>query len=138
MGEVTGAPRAVPWAPPPALDRWTEGMTDDQSDLRLTTARAGSEVLVEVEGELDLSTTETFRAHLQVAIDAGSGDVALDLSAVSFCDSTALHALVDARRRLVERGRRLRVVRPSRPVDRLLWLSGLAEALYLPASVPGH
>ena len=113
-------------------------MTDDQSDLRLTTARAGSEVLVEVAGELDLSTTEAFRAHLQGAIDAGTGDVALDLSAVSFCDSTALHALVDVRRRLVERGRRLRVVRPSRPVDRLLWLSGLAEALYVPASVAGH
>ena len=42
------------------------------------------------------------------------------------------------RYRVVERGRRLRVVRPSRPVDRLLWLSGLAEALYVPASVAGH
>jgi len=113
-------------------------MTDDQSDLRLTTARASSEVLVEVDGELDMSTTEAFRTHLRDAIDAGTGDVALDLSAVPFCDSTALDALIDARRNLLERGRRLRVVKPSRAVNRLLWVSGLAELLYVPASVPGH
>ena len=113
-------------------------MTDEPSDLRLTTARAGTEVLVHVHGELDLHTTDAFRAHLEDAIDAGAGDVALDLSAVSFCDSTALHALIAARQRLADEGRRLRVVKPSRPVDRLLWLSGLAELLYIPASVPGR
>jgi anti-anti-sigma factor len=110
-------------------------MNDEQSDLRLTSARAGSELLVAVAGELDLRTGETFRAHLDGAIVASPGDVALDLSAVTFCDSTALQSLIDAHDRLAAQGRRLRVVKPSRSVDRLLWLSGLAEALYVPAAL---
>lgn len=110
-------------------------MTDETSDLRISTAAAGTEVRLEVTGELDLSSCGAFLAHLDRLIQDGTGDVALDLSAVSFCDSTALQVLLDARQRLLTQGRRLRVVKPSRPVDRVLWLSGLAEIFYLPAAL---
>ena len=110
-------------------------MTDETSHLHVAIAKSGTEVLVEVGGAMDLSTTDALRAHLDGLIDTRTEDVALDLSAVSFCDSTALHALLDTRERLNGLGRRLRVVRPSRAVDRVLWLSGLAEMFYIPAPV---
>lgn len=135
MGEVNVPRRPVAWGVPSGpIDHLDGSMTDETSELQLSIADTGAEVRVEVGGELDLRTCDVFLTQLDDLIEIGTGDVALDLSAVSFCDSTALQALIETRRRLLVMGRRLRVVQPSRPVDRVLWLSGLAEVFYLPAA----
>ena len=71
-----------------------------------------------VTGEVDMSTAETmFRA----ATPSGVRSAALDLTAVTFFDSAALHALI----RLNERyPGSLRVI-PSEQVTRVLDISGL-------------
>ena len=51
----------------------------------------------------------------------------IDLSEVTFCDSSGLSALVDAHRSCQERGAALIVHRPSARVRNTLELSGLAE-----------
>jgi anti-anti-sigma factor len=60
---------------------------------------------------------------LDGAFVVGVGDVAVDLSETTFCDSTCLYVLLAAHGRLDDVGRRLRLVDPAPRVVRLLELS---------------
>ena len=80
---------------------------------------------VRVYGELDLASAEPFREELSAAIGGASGATFLvDLSGVTFMDSSGLRALLNA----LEVGNGVRViVQSSRQVFKLLHLSGLAD-----------
>ena len=96
------------------------GVSIEQDDAR---------VEVRVSGEIDLAAAPYLRQLLDAVIDAGTGDVDVDLSSVTFLDSSGLAALLAARQRLLETPRRFRVLHPSRPAYRVLELSGLLEVL---------
>jgi anti-sigma B factor antagonist len=83
---------------------------------------------LDVAGELDLAASSSLRAALAELADGGH-DVTLDLSAVTFIDSTALSVLVDAHTKLAAAGGRLMVTDPSLVVVRVLHLAGLFTLL---------
>ena len=83
---------------------------------------------LEVAGELDLAASSTLRAALADLAD-GDGDVTVDLSAVTFIDSTALSVLVHAHTESAAAGGRLIVTNPSPVVVRILHLAGLFTLL---------
>jgi anti-sigma B factor antagonist len=56
-------------------------------------------------------------------------DVSLDLSGVSFMDSSGIRVLVDAHNRADAVGRRLVIEWPSSAVQRVLEISGLVDHL---------
>jgi len=92
----------------------------------------GDDGSVVVGGELDAYTAPA----LDKALDEFGDDtpaVVLDLSAVTFIDSSALQVLVTHHQRLVGVEGRLELRRPSDVVVRLLDVSGLA-ALFASAS----
>jgi anti-sigma B factor antagonist len=66
-------------------------------------------------GELDLQASRSLRERLSEEVGAGvaAPDVILDLSAVSFIDSSALGVIVQADQRLGRQGRALAVVAPK-------------------------
>jgi anti-sigma B factor antagonist len=68
-----------------------------------------------ITGELDLQASRTLGQRLNEEVGAGvtSPDVILDLSAVSFIDSSALGVIVQADQRLGRQGRGLAVVAPE-------------------------
>jgi anti-anti-sigma factor len=76
-------------------------------------------------GELDVGTVGPFADHLALLVDASTGDVDVDMALVSFCDAATLRVLVTVHQQLRERDRRLRVINASRPVMRLMQLTGL-------------
>src|SRR5690242_5632449 len=79
-----------------------------------------------VRGEIDLATAGRFREAVETAL-ASSGNLIVDLSDVTFMDSTGLRALLQARER-TEVGRRLTVeVADGGAVDRLLKLAGVKD-----------
>ena len=59
--------------------------------------------VIALSGEIDMATAEAMVAALEPSVRAG-GPLTLDVSEVTFMDSTALHALVTASRALGERG----------------------------------
>jgi anti-sigma B factor antagonist len=89
---------------------------------------------LEVAGELDLASSPALRAALADLAD-GVGDVTVDLSAVTFIDSTALSILVHAHVESSAVGGRLIVTNPSPVVVRILHLAGLFTLLDIQGSV---
>ncbi|MGK5738969.1 STAS domain-containing protein [Micromonospora sp. URMC 103] len=86
----------------------------------------GEHLRVVVAGEVDMATADTM---FQTALREPAARVTLDLRAVTFFDSAAIHALV----RLAQRIPDALTVLPSRQVRRVLDISGLGEQPWLRA-----
>jgi anti-sigma B factor antagonist len=67
-----------------------------------TEVRSGNPVLL-LSGEIDRASAEGVSSSLRPLIEAG-GPVIIDLSRVTFMDSTGLHVLLEAAKVLGERG----------------------------------
>jgi anti-sigma B factor antagonist len=85
----------------------------------------GDAVSLGLVGELDLSAVESFRSCVEGAVDRSGGAVVVDLTALTFIDSTGISALLEMRRRLDAEGRALRVENVSSPAARVFELTGL-------------
>jgi len=105
-------------------------MSDLFEALLLFITNTGSESRLDVGGELDVATVGSFGDHLALLVDAGTGDVDVDMALVTFCDAAMLRVLLAAHEQLSVHGRRLRVVNASRPVRRLLQLTDLDTMLW--------
>jgi anti-anti-sigma factor len=78
----------------------------------------GTTRVVVVRGEIDLSSVDKVRRPLDRALTELPETVVLDLSAVTFCDSSGARLVVGAHRRAKEQGCHLVVVRPEGPAWR--------------------
>jgi anti-sigma B factor antagonist len=87
-------------------------------------------VVIWVTGDLDADTGRAVRARLAQARRHASSDVILDLTSVTFIDSTALTSLVNGAKEMNEFGR-LRVISPPARVARMLEEAGMASVFEL-------
>src|SRR5918999_5498285 len=87
--------------------------------------------LVVATGELDMSATPRLSTVLAMACASPGGRLVLDLSEVSFVDSTALGTILKAAAQLDEAGTNLAVVAPEGPVRRLLEMTNLTQRFRL-------
>ena len=96
---------------------------DDVGALSVTASPGRARVVLR--GEVDLPVAVAFRARLRELLVAGHTEVVVDLSRVTFMDSSALGVLVSAQRQTrIFRGS-LALESPSAPVTRLLSLTSL-------------
>lgn len=82
-------------------------------------------------GELDLATVEILEAAVDTALNEGFNRVVIDLTAVSFMDSTGMRALLVTSQRLAEENGTLGVVLSGGPVARALGVTGVDRLLKL-------
>ena len=82
--------------------------------------------VVLVSGEVDIQTSPMLEEHLRAVLDQGHRALAVDLSDVSFLDSTGLSVLVAALQRCRSAGGGLRLISPQPNVRRVLDITGLA------------
>jgi len=85
--------------------------------------------LVSVSGELDLHTGGCLQARIEEADTVGPGTVLVDLSEISFIDSSALEVLVRESKRLEGRGHSLVLVTNDPRTRRILEVTGLDRVL---------
>ena len=95
-------------------------------ELNVSSEESGGWLIVSPSGEIDIATADELDDAL-----AQNRDTVLDLSEVSFMDSTGLRTLVSVHNRLGEAGARFRIVVPSGPVRRIIEITGLSGALDL-------
>ena len=84
---------------------------------------------VSLSGTLDVSTVHDVRVAVHAALDAGAGDLFVDLGDVEMLDATGLGMLVGAHRRAGRSGRRLVLRNLSPQLVRLLRVSRLNRIL---------
>jgi anti-anti-sigma factor len=103
----------------------------DQSpgQVRFEVVQAGPEEPVRLVGELDLSTVPEF--YERISELANGGRLVLDLSGITFLDSSGLRALLQLSQQSKEDGFELALIRPSEVVERLLDLTGAGPQLPL-------
>ncbi|MDP9385978.1 MAG: STAS domain-containing protein [Actinomycetota bacterium] len=89
-------------------------------------AAAGCTVVAK--GEIDLCTSPAIESELERHHHDGRA-LEVDLSGVTFIDSTGLSVLLRTRDRLAGQGRALRVVAPDGPALRAIELTGLQRTL---------
>jgi anti-sigma B factor antagonist len=82
-------------------------------------------------GELDLSTIDRLEQELARVEGEGPGVVALDLSRLTFLDSSGLRVIVSADQRARREKRRFVVVRGPETVQRVFSITRLDEQLEL-------
>jgi anti-anti-sigma factor len=99
--------------------------------LSITIAALDDRVAVALAGEMDLANVDQFRDALTATWRTPNRDVAIDLSALTFIDSSGLRALVEFHRQAAEERRDYKLVGAAGSVRRTLEISGLDQVLVL-------
>jgi anti-anti-sigma factor len=93
----------------------------------VTTTSQDSAPVLAVSGDLDISGVDEFLAHADRLLAGASDTIEVDLSGVTFIDSSGLGALVRLHKTAGDVGSELRLTNVPRPVTRILELTGLTD-----------
>ncbi|MEA5060530.1 MAG: STAS domain-containing protein [Candidatus Pelethousia sp.] len=93
--------------------------------MQITTKRAGSTLHVALSGELDHHSAAQIRQELDIALTEDVRELVLDLSAVSFMDSSGIGVILGRYRAMQERGGNLRINGMSTYAARILKMAGI-------------
>ena len=100
------------------------------------TMRAIDELsVVDVAGEVDVFSAPELAEQLSQLFDAGRQTVVVDLTSVTFLDSTGLGTLVAARNRAEEAGGQLPIIGSAERVLKLFRITGLDEVFEIYPSI---
>ena len=87
--------------------------------------------VLEVRGEVDVSTAPELRERLLALSEQGRTVAVVDLSDVSFVDSTALGVLVSGVKRLRSAGGDLRLVVTQPRISKVFEITGLTDVFHI-------
>jgi anti-sigma B factor antagonist len=96
-------------------------------DVSVHTVVHGDVVVVQVAGEIDVYTAASLREKLADLIDADHTDVVVDLTGVTFMDSTGLGVLVGALKKVRGFGGRLQLVIDQEKVIKVFRITALTQ-----------
>ena len=103
-------------------------MPVEELELRVGAEGAeGTDVVVHLIGELDLSTAGRLRSALHCLYESGTTSLVLDLGQLGFVDSTGLSEFVAALKHCRERGGDVVLRSPTPAATRVLNISGLDQ-----------
>jgi anti-anti-sigma factor len=97
--------------------------------LEVKTEDRNGLVHVALVGELDLSTVTKVQDELRRVEATAPATMVVDLSQLTFLDSTGLRCIVTADERARDEGRRVVIVRGPDPVQRVFTITRLEERL---------
>ena len=110
----------------------TGGALAEEPGFRAEANRDGNNsATVRLRGELDIASAGAARRALE-QLDTGIQQIVLDLSHITFCDAAGVRFLLTAQKQARTRGRELIVRHPSRPVRRILTITGELSAICPP------
>ena len=101
----------------------------------MTTRAIDDLSVVDVAGEVDVFSASVLAEQLTQLFDAGRRTVVVDLTSVTFLDSTGLGTLVAARNRAEEEGGQLPIIGSGERVMRLFRITGLDEVFEIYPSI---
>jgi anti-sigma B factor antagonist len=102
-------------------------VAEASTTLELTVSERDGEAVVRAAGELDVNTAPELREQLARLVSEGTRQIVVDLTDVSFVDSTALSVLVSALKRLRQADGDLQLASPNASVRRVFEITGLTR-----------
>lgn len=97
--------------------------------LQVSVEEAAGAPLVVARGEVDAATAATLAEHLDHAAASSAEAISVDLSGVTFIDSSGLRVITVARAQAEAEGRLLVVTEASEAVRRIFAMTGLTALL---------
>lgn len=104
-------------------------MLIDLGALTVRSERKGDVHIIRLSGELDLATADDVQRELERVEATNADSIVIDLSQLTFMDSTGVRLLVTAHARARADSNRLTLLRGGRAVQRILQLSGVEPLL---------
>lgn len=105
--------------------------------ISVTTSEAGEVHIVHVAGEIDVTSAAVLRDALEALIADGRRRLTLDLSDVTFLDSTGLGIVVGRLKRLARHGGTMTVAASHERVLRVFSITGLDQLLEIHEGLEG-
>lgn len=98
--------------------------------MDITTELEGNILIARLAGELDIDTVQAFREKVvSVSEEPGVKILLLNLSRVSFIDSTGIGAILGRYRFLEKKGGKVLLVGLKAPVKKIIKMAGLLEIM---------
>lgn len=108
---------------------------NDPFGLDIAVFQRGTTTTIALQGEWDLAQQPATLEALRQVLDARPKCVVLELSRLSFIDSSGLHTIIELQKRCAQRNIRLVIIPGPRAVQRPFEICGLTEILpFLPAA----
>lgn len=85
----------------------------------------GEKFFLRAEGEIDIYTCTKLKEKIYTILDTGAKDLAVDLSQVTYIDSTGLGVFIGVLRNLKEKGGSMELLNPTPRVEKVLRITGL-------------
>lgn len=98
-------------------------------NLRITTEKQNTHYFMTLDGELDVYTAPKFEEELEPIKSEGTHDIKVDLSQLSYMDSTGLGIFVGTLKTLGKNGKELYVIGASERIERLFDITGLKDLM---------
>lgn len=96
-------------------------------EVQVTTEDVGERTVVHVGGEIDIASADRLREKVAHLLSAGRTDLLVDLTGVTFMDSTGLGLLVGTLKRVRLAGGRLDLVVDSERLLKVFRITGLTQ-----------
>ena len=115
----------------PGDDGGRAARTSKLGSLALRSQREGEAHIIELIGELDLDGAPRLEEELRSVEASDVQSIVVDLSQLTFIDSTGIIVIIEANRLLEAQGRHMLVVNGSPTVRRIFDVLGLTELLHV-------
>lgn len=102
---------------------------DHLPKLSVELDRSGSGLTAYLSGDVDLATAPDLLACVLPAISEQTTRVVVDLSAVTFCDSSGIAAFVEIQEKAQRRAGEMVLQDPTKAIRRVFDIVGLADAI---------
>lgn len=96
-------------------------------DVSVTSRQSGDRTVIEVKGEIDVYTAPALREEISSLVDAEHTTIVVDLSQVSFMDSTGLGVLVGALKKVRTLGGDLSLVINEEKILKVFRITALTQ-----------
>lgn len=104
-------------------------------DLSLSNRPAGTHMVVEVGGEIDVYTAPRLREKMVELVNAGHYNLVVDMESVDFLDSTGLGVLVGGLKRVRSHDGSLQIVCTQERLLKIFRITGLTKVFPIHDSV---
>jgi len=103
--------------------------------MQIATTPGADRYVITVSGEVDLATSPNLDSEIIAAIESGSNSVVIDLTAVSFMDSSGLGVIVRGLKRCREADKNLDLVITNERVLKVFGITGLDQVIPIHGSL---